>query len=51
MSGLTCCHAAIEAPTVDVNVDMTRANARGFCVKQSVCLNVVAPKQAPLLPE
>ena len=47
MSGLTCCHAAMEAP----NVDMTRMNARGFCVKQSVCLNVVVPGQAPSVPE
>ena len=44
---LMCCHVTNDAPSGA----RERTADRGFCVKQSVCANVVPPRQAPPLEE
>ena len=46
-AGLMCCHISGDAPSGAP----ARGADRGFCVKQSVCANVVAPPQAAPLEE
>ena len=46
--GLVCCHAGMDMPK---GAESKQMDARGFCVKETVCTNVVAPPPAAALPE